>query len=121
MRKLAFGLIAISTLLMPVSRAATTNPFVGRWDFNLTNPTGTRAMWLGVTEKDGNPEIWYQPSGGNVYQVKDFKLNGSHLSVTVSPGPPPTTWELDANGDKLTGEQKRGENSTALTAVRAPE
>ncbi len=29
--------------------------------------------------------VWFQPSGGgNVVQEKDFKAEGSHLSVTVT-------------------------------------
>jgi hypothetical protein len=77
-----------------------------------------------VTEKDGHLEVWYQPTGGNVYQVKDFKVEGSHLTITVSPATgnrPAETWELDAAGDKITGVQKRGDTTLALAGVRAPE
>ena len=99
------------------------SPLVGRWDFNIETPNGTRAAWLGITEKDGKLDVWYQPTGGNVFQVTDFKANGSHLSFT--PGKangknPATTWELDAKGGKLVGEQKRGDQTTALTGMRAP-
>jgi hypothetical protein len=110
-------------LAAPVLGRSAGNPLVGRWDFNLTSPRGASALWLGVTEKAGALNVWYQPSGGNVYQVKDFKAAGSHLSIVITPaaeGRPAVTWELDAAGDKLTGVQKRGENTVTLAGVRSP-
>lgn len=100
------------------------SPLVGRWDFNLPSPGGNRASWLGVTEKDGSLEVWYQPTGGNVYKVKEVQAIGAHLRMTVlaaNGDRPAVTWELDAKGDKITGVQKRGATSTELTGVRAPE
>jgi hypothetical protein len=94
------------------------NPFVGRWDFDVKTDSGVGANWLGVTEKDGKLEVWFQPTGGHVHTVEDVKLNGSHLTLAVSPK---MTWELDAAGGKLTGVEKTGEKSTNLTGVRAPE
>src|ERR1039458_1378496 len=94
------------------------NPFLGRWDFTIAPE---RANWLGVTAKDGALEIWFQPTGGNVYQVKDFKPAGSHLTLNLQKAGaknPALTWELDAAGDRLTGIQKRGENQIQLTGVR---
>ena len=113
MMKYTAGLIFASALLV-----AQDNPFVGHWDFNIPGPGGTRAAWLGVSEKGGKLEVWFQPTGGNVFEVKDAKMEGSHLSVPTSQG---TTWELDASGGKLTGVQKHGGSSMALTGVRAPE
>jgi len=52
--------------LLPALAQKESNPFVGRWDFNITTPGGVRAVWLGVHEKDGKLEVWYQPTGGNV-------------------------------------------------------
>jgi hypothetical protein len=124
MQRLATFLVLGFALLMPALPQSKGNPFVGRWDFNITTPNGTRASWLGVTEKGGNLEVWFQPTGGNVYQVKDFKVDGSHMTLPVSRASgnrPAMTWELDASDGKLTGVQKRGENTVALTGVRAPE
>jgi hypothetical protein len=115
MHRFTRGLIAIFTLLVP---ALAENAFVGRWDFNITTPAGPRANWLGVTDKDGKLEVWFQPTGGNLYEVKDFKVDGAHLTLHVSRE---MTWELDANGGKLTGTQKRGDQTIQLTGVRAPE
>jgi hypothetical protein len=58
-----------------------------------------------------------------VFLVKDFHVDGSHLTMTVAPasaGHPAETWELDAKGNTLTGVQRRGDHSTPLTGVRAP-
>jgi hypothetical protein len=108
MMKLAAALIFAAAL------HAQTSPFVGRWDFNL-GPE--RACWLGVTEKDGGLDVWFQPTGGHVYQVSEAKLEGSHLVMTVSED---TIWDLTAAAGKLTGVQKRGAKTVALTGVPAP-
>jgi len=105
--------ILIPALLVPAMAQMTTNPFDGRWDFNI-GPG--HACWLGVEEKNGKTEIWFQPTGGNVYQVKDFKLNGSHLALNLNG----MTWDLDASGGKLSGVQKRGSNTTNLTGTAMP-
>ena len=117
----AVFLSLLSMLLMPGIFQAQTSPFVGRWDFNVAE---MKASWLGVTEKGNGLEIWFQPTGGHVHPVKDFKVDGSHLSLQVSPASnhrPAMTWELDAKGGKLVGTQKQGEETIALTGVRAPE
>jgi hypothetical protein len=118
MQRSPAGLVIVCALLIPAFAQREGTPFVGRWDFNITTPGGTRAAWLGVHEKDGKLDVWYQPTGGNVYEVKTFKVNGSHLTLTFSPT---LTWELDASGGKLTGVQKRGNTSIELTGVRSPE
>jgi len=114
----------IAALMALVVVHAQTNPFVGRWDFNIVTPNSTRASWLGVAEKNGALEVWFQPTGGNVYQVKDFKLKNSKLKLNLakkSKKRPALKWELTANGNQLTGFQKRGKETTQLTGVRAPE
>lgn len=121
-------MLASTVLLSPLSRAGT-SPFVGRWDFTTANPNGVGANWLGVSEgvaKEGGGklEVWFQPTGGHVYQVNDFKADGSHLTLNLSPADgnrPALIWELDAKGEKLTGIQKRGEKTVALMGVRAPD
>ena len=124
MRTFHCGLLVAAALLIPAAAQNDANPFVGRWDFNIVNHGHTGAAWLGITGKAGSLEVWYQPTGGNVYQVKDFHVDGSHLSVTVSPASgrrKAMTWDLDAHGDKLTGVQKSGDFTVELTGVRAPE
>ncbi|MBL8240861.1 MAG: DUF1080 domain-containing protein [Bryobacterales bacterium] len=99
--------------------AADANPFVGRWNFNI----GSRASWLGISETGGALVVWYQPTGGNVYQLKEVKQSGGHLSLTVVPANekrPGVTWELNAQDGKLIGQQFRAGNSTPLEGMRAP-
>jgi hypothetical protein len=93
-------------------------PFLGRWDFSLGE---MRASWLGISDKNGSLEVWYQPIGGNVVQLKDVKIDGNRLIITISSGSRgATTWELEATGDKLTGVQRRGQDTRPLTGLRAP-
>ena len=111
------SLMVAAALLMPALAQKSTSPFAGRWDFNIATHGGTRACWLGVTEKGGNLEVWYQPPGGNVYQVKDVHVDGSHLMLTLSAatsGRPAMTWDLEASGGKLTGVQKSGDDTTRV-------
>ena len=126
MQTLKCSLILAAALLLPALAQKNTSPFAGRWDFNITTPGGTRACWLGVTPKGGGLEVWYQPPGGNVYQVqaKDVHVDGSHLTLTLSAATakrPAMTWDLEAAGGKLTGVQKSGSFTIPLTGVRAPE
>jgi hypothetical protein len=114
----------ISAIFAPVLCLAA-SPFAGRWDFTVPTSNGNNnAYWLGITEKAGGLEVWFQPSGGHVIQIKDFKTEGSHLSVTVSAATATraaTTWELDAAGGKLAGSIRNGNNSTPVTGLPAPE
>ncbi|MDP8980213.1 MAG: DUF1080 domain-containing protein [Acidobacteriota bacterium] len=122
MYKFMNGLIVIAALAAPVF-AQRKSPFAGRWDFNITTPNGTRATWLGVTEIKDKLVVWFQPTGGNVYEVRDFKVEDSHLVLTLAAAKadsPALTWDLQAVDGKLTGVQKRGDNTLALTGVPAP-
>ena len=121
MRKFTSALILVSAFL--ASALAQTSPFIGKWDFNISTQYGTRACWLGISEKDGKLDIWFQPTGGNVYEVKDFSVSGSHLVLTLAPATaarPAFVWELDAKDGKLTGAQKRGAETVPLTGLPAP-
>lgn len=114
----------VASALLAPSLARCESPFVGRWDFNLATPGRTSACWLGITEKAGKLDIWYQPPGGNVYQLKNFSMKGAHLILVLSPATarhPTTLWDLEAQDGKLTGAVKTGARATPLTGVRAPE
>jgi hypothetical protein len=116
-------LVLFSVALLPAVSHAQSNPFVGRWDFNVPTPHSVGANWLGISEKGGKLEVWFQPTGGHVHPVDTYKLTGSHLTLTAEPesnGHPPIIWELDATGGKLTGTQKRGADTIALTGLPAP-
>ncbi|HEX3877903.1 MAG TPA: DUF1080 domain-containing protein [Bryobacteraceae bacterium] len=124
MRRIAPCLaVAVAATVPFLSVSQTKSPFVGRWDFNLTAPQHG-ATWLGVTDKGGTLEVWYQPTGGNVYQVKDVKATAEHLTITLNGGRKgnPPVLEFDApKGDTLDGVQKVGDRSMPLHGVRTPE
>jgi hypothetical protein len=114
--------LVVSTVLLLASQhyaLSQTSPLVGRWGFNVKSSSGAnQALWLGITEKNGALEVWHQPSGGNVRQMKDFKADGAHLALTISPT---VKWDLTASGDKLTGVSKQGDKTTELNGFREPE
>ena len=111
------GIVALTLGLLPLLQAQT-SPFIGRWDFNITQPNGKpAAVWLGVQEKAGALDIWYQPTGGHVFQVPDYKVNGSHLTLSMQHD---TSIELDAKDGKLVGTQKHSGQSIELTGLPAP-
>jgi hypothetical protein len=115
---------AIGAICLALFAQGAPNPFLGRWDFNIPTPSGgNSAAWLGVYNNHGPNEVWYQPTGGNVYLVHDFKIDGSHISITMAPANgthPATMWELDASDGKLTGFQEHGDQKTPLTGTPAP-
>jgi hypothetical protein len=118
-------ILAIASAFLSAFAQQAGNPFLGRWDFNIATPSGgNSASWLGVNNEHGPIEVWYQPTGGNVVQVQGFTITGSHLTIPISAATatrPATVWELDAVDGKLTGVQKRGDQSITLTGVRAPD
>ena len=112
------SIVALTLSLLPVLQAQT-SPFVGRWDFNITQSNGKQAaVWLGIKEKGSGLDIWYQPTGGHVFQVPDYKVSGSHLTLNVEHD---TSIELDAKDGKLVGTQKHAGHSIELTGMPAPE
>ena len=112
-------LLVLGSFLVSTSLLAQTNPFLGRWDFNISEPNGKQAAdWLGVTHKAEGLDIWFQPTGGHVFQVTDYKLEGSHLTLNMPRG---LQWDLNAAGGKLTGTQKYHDHTIALLGTRAPD
>jgi len=123
MKQIYAALALGATLLLAGLPLAAASPIVGRWDITVSTPQGPRVDWLGVSEKNGTYEIWYQPPGGNVYQVKNFKVDGAHLSLVLQEAQgsvPALTWDVFAEGDKLSGTQKRGAATGDVMGVRAP-
>ncbi len=97
---------------------------VGGGILAVTVPGGVGANWLGVTEKNGGLDVWFQPTGGHVVRVQDIRVDGTHMSLKLSPPTdkaPALVWELDAGGGRLTGIQKRGDRTASGPAWRAPD
>lgn len=113
-----------AALIAAALMAAQPSPFLGRWDFNIQTPGGQRACWLGIQDRGGALEVWYQPPGGNVYPLKDVRIEGGKLVLNVSPAEanrPAVIWELEPRGGRLVGQMRRGDNVTPLEGKRAPE
>ena len=106
--------ISVLFLISAVFPLSAASPFVGRWDINVP---GGRATWLGITEKAGALEVWYQPIGAHCYQARAVAVEGSHLLITLN-----GNLSLDAElvGEKLNIAQKRGNNVVQVTGLRAP-
>lgn len=118
-----FLCLLASAAVVPFAASAAQNSFIGNWDFNVPTRSGIGANWLGISEQNGKLDIWFQPTGGHVYQVPDYKLSGKQLIMTVSPARgrhPETVWELHPSAGKLVGTQKSGSSAIKLTGVRAP-
>jgi hypothetical protein len=123
MRKMPIAAV-VFVIFLPKANPQGANPFTGRWDFNVTSPSGVGANWLGISQGTEGPEVWFQPTGGHVIRLKDFKIDGPHLTLNISPATdkaPALIWELDAAEGKLTGLQKRGDRTLAITGVPAPD
>jgi hypothetical protein len=112
---LSLAVVGLPLLIPALSQKS--NPFTGHWDLTVTTSNGAYPDWLGVEEKNGKTEVWFQPRTGNVYEVKDYKMEGSHLAVPMGTN---GSLEVDAAGDKLTGSIKRANGSAQVTGVRAP-
>lgn len=122
MHKSSAGL-ALLCALAGSSFAQNQSPLIGRWGFNIPAPDGQHAAWLGISDKGGGLNVWFQPTGGHVIEIKNPKVNGSHLTLTVAQASekhPETVWDLTAANGKLTGHQTQGSSSTPLVGIPEP-
>jgi len=102
----------------------------------VTTADETYPSWMEVVQKDGELSVRAQERTGNVHPVAAANLEGSSLIVTVSdavparpaeegrpasPARPALIWELSLENGKLTGVQKRGDESAQIAGVRAPD
>src|SRR5579884_1545875 len=116
---LAAALVSSVAVLMQ----AAGNPFAGRWDITISTSRGSYPDWMELVENGGQPAVRVQPRGGSVHPASAVRMEGSHLIVTVSPASargPETVWDLTADGDHLSGTQKRGDMTAEIAGVRAP-
>jgi len=113
---------AVAALLLPAALLAA-NPFAGRWDITVKAGNATYPDWLEVVDTAGSLQVRYQPRGGSVRPLKDSKIDGDHLILTLAAGGKqgPNIWDVTVKGDQLSGVQKTGTRETAqLSGVRAP-
>jgi hypothetical protein len=124
MLKLRAIALALATLVASAAPQARNNPFSGRWDITVTTPRDSYPDWMEVADKDGGLQIRVQPRSGTVHPVSGVKLGGGHLSFILSPASkenPAVTWDLTADGGKLSGTENRGATTVSLAGVRAPD
>jgi len=125
MKQLCVVLVVAATLAVPARPKNGQNPFIGRWDITVTTPNATYPNWLELVDKDGSLEVRLQPRAGSVRPVTGAKLEGSTLSLVISPATesgPAFTWELSVKDNQLTGVLHRGtEVRGRLIGVRAPD
>jgi hypothetical protein len=70
-----------------------------------------------LMDTGGTLQVRVQPRGGAVHQAEAI-IEGTSLVVSVNRD---TTWQLQAEGDKISGVEKRGDKEAAkLSGVRAP-
>jgi hypothetical protein len=113
-------------VLLSAAQAQVKNPFLGRWDLTLSQTGDSRfnASWMGVSDKDGKLEVLFQATEAHVAPVEKFKIHGAHMSVVVnkaSAREPAMTLELDAANGKITGVQKRRDQTASVVGVPAPD
>jgi hypothetical protein len=119
MKPLCCALIVASILLLPAQSKKADNPFLGRWDLTVTTPSATYPGWMEIVEKDGKLQGRYQPRGGSVRPASSVTVEGSRLTLTISPA---VVWELTTKDHQIVGVQKRADKELAqFTGVPAPE
>lgn len=125
MKRILIIPIAAVALFLPSRSNAADKPFTGRWDLTVTTPKATYPDWIEYTEENGQPHVRVQPRGGGVQTASRVKVNGATLSATVLPHNgkgPGTTWVVTAEGDRLTGSVKRGNEVVGqIAGVRSPD
>jgi hypothetical protein len=137
MKNILAAVLLSSVFLFPALSKKEGNPFVGRWDITITpkanpdNPPKNPAQlqpypdWMEVTEHDGALTARMVGRSGSVHPIAEVKLDGGKLTAVITAAGgrgPAMSWELQANGNTLTGVQKRGDAVSAQVAgVRAPE
>jgi len=118
MQKLFPCLILFSGLAILASAKTSDSAFLGRWDFDVASEGSVGANWLSVEKKGATDyEIWFQPTGGHVYEVKDYKFQDGHLILQLNAN---TSWDLSATGGHLTAVAKHNDQTKELTGMRAP-
>src|SRR5579862_4546624 len=112
----------LAGFLLPAALLAA-DPFAGRWDLTVKAGNTSYPDWLEVVDNGGSLQVRYQPRGGSVRPLKDSKIEGDHLLLTIQATGKQgaTMWNLTAQGDRILGTQKVGDRETAqVSGVRAP-
>jgi hypothetical protein len=134
MRYFWFVLTLGAALLQPaLSQKRDTGKIAGRWDLTITAGNTSYPSWMEFVDEGGSPAVRIVGRTGSARSVEDVKAGFTavgavmawHLSFTTTESfdgkPVKVTWEMDAQGDKLTGKQHRADGvDYELAGVRAP-
>jgi hypothetical protein len=125
MRQPCFVLLVCATLLFAAPGKKGDNAFTGRWDLTIKTATATYPSWIEVMDKDGKPAVRLQGRGGTVRPVEGITLEGTRLTLVISPAAedrPAIAWELNVKSNLITGAVKRGQETQGqIGGERAPE
>jgi hypothetical protein len=81
----AILIVAISSFVaMAASKAAGTNPFLGRWDLTLRAPDGEYPSWLEVKDEGGQLKAQFTGRWGNARPLPKVEVSGDRITF-VSP------------------------------------
>lgn len=126
MKQFWFVLIFGAAMLVPaLSQKRSSDPFAGRWDLTITAGNTSYPSWMELVDEGGSPAVRIVGRAGSARSVQDVKAEGSHLSFTSTESfggkQVKVTWELSAQGNKLTGKQHRADGiDYELAGLRAP-
>src|SRR4051812_47843632 len=121
MKFVAMLMILAAAFPLGAAAQAQASPFAGRWDITAKAADASYPSWMEFVQNQGAPSLRIQPRTGSVRPASDVVVEGSHMTLTVSPASanaPKLVWELDVEGDKLTGTQRRGDTVAQLAGVR---
>jgi len=111
-------LLAVCALAAPMAFAGDAK-VVGTWDAVAVTPEGDMPALLAITETDGALEATMD-IGGMERQVKDVKLEGDALTMTVMYDGAPYDVELKVDGDTMEGTYSGAMATGELKATRKP-
>jgi len=108
---LASGLLVLSGF------AQSAGKLEGRWDLTLQSGGETYPSWIEISG-DASPSVRVVSRGGSVHPAGDVKAEGSHITFSENKGH--TKWNLQLEGDKLTGTQEHGSTKAEVSGERSP-
>jgi uncharacterized protein YabE (DUF348 family) len=111
-------LLAVCALAAPLALAGDAK-VVGTWDAVAVTPEGDMPALLTITETDGALEATMD-IGGMERLVKDVKLEGDVLTMTVMYDGTPYDVELKVDGDTMEGTYTGAMATGELKATRKP-
>lgn len=92
------------------------SPFAGRWDLTMVSKGAPYPSWMEFAEEGPSGVVRLVGRTGSVHPAKDVKSEGAHLTFTSAEG----TWDITANGRKLSGVQHAKGGDVQFSGVPAP-